>query len=578
MTQSLYYALFFALSFALTLLYAAQWHKHFDVHMTAIFLLIPVMSLLYWLLYAGHDQETAIAAMKVIYVGSCFLPWLTTMCVASLCGVRVGRPIRLISLLLNTLIYLSVLTVPDYPLFYRSIELVQVGGAWALTKTYGPFHTAYNACIILYLLADMAIIFHGYRKKKQVSRRVLFLLFIPIPVSIAGYFANHLFLGSGYEIIPINYMLAQVVYLLIVRRMVLYNVSEMVAEAEVQSGNTGFITTDSKERYLGSNETAKAILPELRLLRVDRPVTDREELKDTVCAWLERYRKDPKDGRFLYARQDPDGGGERIYTVAVGELYDGRRRCGWRIFLEDDTQNQKYIRLLDQYNADLQAEVDAKTERLEIMHDKLILGMAAMVESRDNSTGGHIRRTSEGVRLLTEAIRETGTMELTDAFCKKLVKAAPMHDLGKIAVDDAVLRKPGRFTPEERAEMQKHAAEGARIVRSILQDTDDEEFLRIAENVAHYHHERVDGSGYPEGLKGDGIPVEARIMAVADVYDALVSKRVYKEKFSFEDADRIVLEGMGTQFDARLQPCYEAARPRLEAYYAAESRKEGGLS
>ena len=104
-----------------------------------------------------------------------------------------------------------------------------------------------------------------------------------------------------------------------------------------------------------------------------------------------------------------------------------------------------------------------------------------------------------------------------------------MHDLGKIAVNDAILRKPGRFTPEEYEAMKTHAAEGARIVHEILADSDDEELRRIAENMAHYHHERMDGSGYPDKLKGGEIPLEARVMAIADVYDALVSERVYKE-------------------------------------------------
>ena len=142
-----------------------------------------------------------------------------------------------------------------------------------------------------------------------------------------------------------------------------------------------------------------------------------------------------------------------------------------------------------------------------------------------------------------------------------------MHDLGKIAVDDAVLRKPGRFTPEEFEKMKAHAAEGARIVHEILKDTDDNDFHILAENVAHYHHERWDGSGYPEGLKGEEIPLEARIMAIADVYDALVSKRVYKESMSFEQADSIIMEGMGKHFDKQLEPYYIAARPEFESYY-----------
>ena len=149
-----------------------------------------------------------------------------------------------------------------------------------------------------------------------------------------------------------------------------------------------------------------------------------------------------------------------------------------------------------------------------------------------------------------------------------LIKAAPMHDLGKIAVDDEILRKPGRFTPEEFEKMKAHAAEGARIVHEILKGTDDVVFHHLAENVAHYHHERWDGSGYPRHLKGTEIPPEARIMAVADVYDALVSKRVYKDKMSFEQANSIILEGMGSQFDPALKEAYLAARPALEAYYS----------
>ena len=117
--------------------------------------------------------------------------------------------------------------------------------------------------------------------------------------------------------------------------------------------------------------------------------------------------------------------------------------------------------------------------------------------------------------------------------------------------------------------MKTHAAEGARIVHEILKNTDDNDFRVIAENVAHYHHERWDGSGYPEGLKGGKIPLEARIMAIADVYDALVSKRVYKEKMSYEKANEIIMEGMGKHFDAKLKPYYVAARPKLEKYYSS---------
>lgn len=576
MLQLAYYAGLFATSMLLTLVYVAGWRKHYEVHMSVIFALIPIINLAYVLMYTSHDPQGAMAIIKMVYYGGCFLPWIVTMCELNLCKIEIPRFVRMGMLLMNAAVFCAVLTVGYSDLFYTGYSIQRVGDAWVHRKTYGPLHLLPYACIIFYMLTDVGVIAYSYKKRKQVSRIVLLLLSVPAVVSMLGYFAGHAVVASGIELTPLSYVLAQVVYLGIARRMGYYNVSKMVVESMVQSGDTGFVTVDHKGRYLGSNNTAKRILPELDRLRVDQSIYAADELRDTVASWLKRFDSDESAGRLLYAQANADGD-ERIYAVRVSYLFDGRVRCGYQIFIQDDTLNQRYIRLLDRYNADLHADVEAKTERIVAMQDQLILGMATMVESRDNSTGGHIRRTSEGVRILVEQIRAdeehtSGDLRLSDEFCRDLIKAAPMHDLGKIAVDDAILRKPGRFTPEEFEKMKSHAAEGARIVHEILRDTDDEGFRCIAENVAHYHHERVDGSGYPEGLAGDAIPLEARIMAIADVYDALVSKRVYKDAFSFDKANEIILEGMGTQFDARLERAYRAARPKLEAYYIAESR------
>ena len=201
------------------------------------------------------------------------------------------------------------------------------------------------------------------------------------------------------------------------------------------------------------------------------------------------------------------------------------------------------------------------------MQEKLVYGMATMVEGRDSSTGGHINRTSKVVELIVNEMIKDDSLNVHHRFYVNVIKAAPMHDIGKISVDDAILRKPGKFTPEEYAEMKKHSPEGAKIVGQILEGSTDEYFEQIAVNVAHYHHERWDGSGYPSGLKGEEIPLEARIMAIADVYDALVSKRVYKDAFTFEQADSIIREGMGKQFDPGLEKYYLAAKDKIEAYY-----------
>ncbi|MBQ1733834.1 MAG: HD domain-containing protein, partial [Lachnospiraceae bacterium] len=281
--------------------------------------------------------------------------------------------------------------------------------------------------------------------------------------------------------------------------------------------------------------------------------------------WVESFKNDEKQDKFYYEKDDS------IYLVDINYLYDDGKKKGYQFIITDDTKNQKYIKLIDSYNADLEEEVKEKTADIVRMHNDLIRSMAMMVESRDNSTGGHIIRTSDVVEMLMDRIMKdekfVKEFGLTEKFKENIIKVAPLHDIGKIAVDDAILRKPGRYNDEEFAKMKIHAAEGAKVLHRILENSDDEDIKALAENVAHYHHERMDGSGYPEGLSGDAIPIEARIMAVADVYDALVSKRVYKDSMSFEKADAIMMESFGKHFDKRLEKYYIAARPAIEKYY-----------
>jgi putative two-component system response regulator len=194
--------------------------------------------------------------------------------------------------------------------------------------------------------------------------------------------------------------------------------------------------------------------------------------------------------------------------------------------------------------------------------------MANIVESRDNNTGGHVKRTSHVVRIFIEKLQEYhDRFNITEDFCQKIVKAAPMHDLGKIAIDDSILRKPGKFTDEEYEIMKQHSEKGVGIIDSMLEGVNDKEFLVIAKNIAHYHHEKYDGCGYPCKLSGEDIPIEARIMALADVFDALVSKRCYKEKMSYDEAFAIIEKSCGSHFDPMLGKVFLECRPELEEYY-----------
>lgn len=230
--------------------------------------------------------------------------------------------------------------------------------------------------------------------------------------------------------------------------------------------------------------------------------------------------------------------------------------------------------LADAFN-EMTGSLDEKNKKIHAIQDSIIKGMAVMVGSRDDNTGGHISRTSDCVKIFVEKLVSTdeGTKYTTD-FCKAVIKAAPMHDLGKIHVDDAILRKPGKFTDEEYEIMKTHSSEGARIVESVLSQVDDEKFKTIAINVAHYHHEKWNGMGYPEQISGEDIPLEARIMALADVFDALVSKRHYKDSFTYDKAFQIIEESLGSHFDPELGKVFIECRPELEALYNGYSEQE----
>ena len=559
-----YYDVLFILSIVLTGAYFFRWHRHDNIHLSLVFTLVPVINLGYVLMIRATTPEAALMALKFSYLGGCYLELMLMMVIFDLCGIQVNRWIRLTFMVLSTVIYLSSLTIGEKPWFYESVSVELPGDRVLFTKQYGVMHTMFIALVTAYFLISLGTVIYTYVRKNQISRKILYLLFIPEAIAMLGFFGGRQ-LFTEIELLPASYVLGQIFYLAIARQLSLHDVTETAIDSLVEAGDTGLVSFDFKHRYLGSNRTAKQVLPELNNLTVDHSLKKSKSFRDLVDPWLTAYEQNPVEDHFLL---DRDG---KVYQVEVSLLYNHRRKCGYQLRITDDTEEQNYIRGINSDNEELNRLVEEKTAHIVAMHDQLIMSMATMVESRDNSTGGHIRRTSEGVRLLIEANEGTGTFALEESFRKKLIKAAPMHDLGKIAVDDQILRKPGRFEPEEYEKMKQHAPEGGRIVHEILKGTDDDEFHEIAENVAHYHHERWDGKGYPDGLTGEGIPLEARIMAVADVYDALVSKRVYKDKMSFEKANGIILEGMGSQFDPAMEPVYLAARPALEAYYSSLS-------
>ncbi len=211
------------------------------------------------------------------------------------------------------------------------------------------------------------------------------------------------------------------------------------------------------------------------------------------------------------------------------------------------------------------SDIRKKSRQIDKLQGGLLMVLADIIESRDKCTGDHIRKTAEYSRIILNKLREKGEFKdiLTDEYINNVVRAAPLHDIGKINIPDAILNKDSRLTDEEFDIMKGHAYAGYEIIEKAIANLEDSGYLEQAKQMAHYHHEKWDGSGYPDHLTGENIPLSARVMAVADVFDALLSKRSYKEPFTFEKAKSIIVEGSGKHFDPKVVEAFVEAEEEI---------------
>jgi putative two-component system response regulator len=318
----------------------------------------------------------------------------------------------------------------------------------------------------------------------------------------------------------------------------------------------------------GLRRAVEAPQPDLILLDVMMPGSDGYDV-------MRRLKLDPRTRDipviFLTGRNRPEDERRGLEMGAVDYL---AKPVSPPILLSRVGNHLKLKGIRDflkSQNLYLEREVARRTREVAAIQDVTILTMASMAETRDNETGAHIRRTQHYVRLLARELRSHPRFRafLTEENLDLLFKSAPLHDIGKVGIPDSILLKPGRLTPEEFEIMKRHTTLGrAAIEAAERQLGTPVAFLAIAKEIAEGHQEKWDGSGYPAGLKGDAIPISARLMAVADVYDALISRRVYKPALSHETAMKLMLNGRGSHFDPDI----------LDAFVAtAESFREVAL-
>lgn len=505
-----------------------HWSNKMHGYLFGCSLAIIINNTGYFFEMIGRTKETAMLGTQFAYLGKPFIALLMLLFTADFCKVKIPIVVKRLLYILAIIITFAVMTSNYNNLYYTTVTFTQEGLFPHNIYGHGPLYFFYMGSLVIYQIFALVIIFMRYRQVRTSKEKNQLLGTALMSLVVMGALALF-FTGvtKGYDSTSCAYTVCALIFVLFMVRYNVFEDIEIVRDYLVENVEEGIIAMegDGKEIFF-YNRIAADIFPELEDHRVQK-VTD--------------LKINPLTEKKIFINN-------KIYESNVKEVAENvgyERR--YVVLINDVTETYKQTQSLK--NA-----ITQKTEDISRIQDTVIRGLADMVEARDGYTGAHIKNTQFYVKVIVDALVEEGyeDEEFSRSFGKMIVDAAPLHDIGKISVPDDILGKPGRLTEDEFETIKKHTIDGANIIDQTLTNVEEEEYLSVAHDIALYHHEKWDGSGYPIGLAEKEIPLSARIMAVADVYDALTSERSYKEAFSFEKAKNILLEGRYKHFDGHL--------------------------
>jgi len=538
-------------------------YKSTDKYLWTLLVLFPIVILGYWIKTTVHTGDAATVAFCFIYLDSTVMPVILLFSMLKNMNKEVSSWVKLTAYILTAIHLFTIWISRDTNLYYNSVVLDETWLGTATRMSSGPLKITHYLFLTLLLLAFSVILIIGFIKRGKWSRKSL-VIYSAFGVLVLVVYSVEAFIHVPYTSLPIFYTFGSFIITINYEHIQSHDIFNLIGEKQAQTGLRGFCAFDKKRCLLGYNNQFAQMLPDIVNVVVDEKIPEKfGDLSHYINSAIDSFELNKAYSEKVVI-------GEKSFLIIVSDFsvnYENKSN-GYLVEMSDITDDQKKIDTIEKYNERLSEEVNSKTEHILEIQNSVVLGLANMVENRDDNTGGHVKRTSDVIKLLVEEIRKHRYYSIDEQKAKDIIRSAPMHDLGKISIDNSILCKKGRLTDEEYTIMKTHATKSGEIVKIILEGVEEQHFVDVAFNVARHHHERWDGKGYPDGLMGESIPEEARIMAVADVYDALVSKRCYKEPMNFEDAFRIMTENMGSQFDPAMRPVFVACRSKLEEYYS----------
>lgn len=546
----------------LVILYMAQKnYENIDIYYWTLVIMVPIVVLGYWLKTRVTTVEGARLCFCFIYIDSTVLLTAVIFNIMRFMGIAVKSWIKLVAYIVGFVHLFIIWLCFDNDLYYKNMTLIDTGLGTATKMVNGPLKIVHWIYMILVLGIIIALMVIAIVRKGTYSRRTLTLYSLLTGVGILVYIIESI-LDVDFSNLPALYVTADILIALNYDHAHTHDIACLISEQQKYHGTKGYVAFDLDRNFLSCNSKIYDFVPELKKQIVDENLPPDSELRSIFYSLIDDYRRDIKNVKKF----DHDG---RICQCEISEFSirkDGKVQ-GYLFDIDDVTEEEKVLQVMKDYNTTLNKEVKIKTESIKNIQEKVVLGLANMVENRDNNTGGHVKRTSDLIKIVVNEAKRQGVYSISEQYAEDIVRAAPMHDIGKITIENSILCKPGDLTKEEFNIMKTHSVKSGEFVNLILKGVEEKHFVDVAYNVARYHHERWDGRGYPEGLVGEMIPLEARLMAIADVYDALVSQRYYKKAIKYEEAAKIMVEGMGSQFDPNMLSVFLGCRHELEEYY-----------